>query len=90
MEGKAGATSGRRGAGSAGVCVQAAVPYSRLHGGGGCLKAEHVLFGEPAIRIILCKQMKQKERVVSASRTFTKDLQLAEEALECIMTIECA
>ena len=46
------------------------MPYSRLHGGGGCLKAEHILFGEPAIRIILCKHRKQKEGVLSARRIF--------------------
>lgn len=29
------------------------MPYSRLHGGGGCLEAEHILFGKPAISIVL-------------------------------------
>lgn len=65
------------------------MPYSRLHGGGGCLKAEHILFGEPAIRSVLCKQSKHKEGGVSASRTFKQALQLAEEASACRMARQC-
>lgn len=45
-----------------GVRVEAdSWPYSRLHGGGGCLEAEHVLLGEPAIRAVLCGDGEQKE-----------------------------
>lgn len=30
-----------------------APPYSRLHGSGSCLEAEHVLFGEPVVGVVI-------------------------------------
>ena len=64
------------------------MPYSRLHGGGGCLKAEHILFGEPAIRSVLCKH-KTKEVCRIEQSIQTQALQLAEEAGECRLARQC-
>lgn len=58
-------------------------PYSRLHGGGGCLEAEHVLLGEPAIRAVLCGDGEQKEGDESERRVFlTQALQSAQGGSE--------
>jgi len=58
--------------------------YSRLHGGGGCLKAEHILFGKPAIRSVLCKQKTKGRCSISKQNVQAQALQLAEEASESI------
>jgi len=55
------------------------MPYSRLHGGGGCLKVEHVLFGEPAIRMFLCEHRTQEQNNSGTIRGGSSEVKRAQK-----------